>query len=193
MKVIVGLGNPGMRYARTRHNIGFRAVDAFVRDSCGPARIRKTPHYILAETSFNNENIAVLKPLLFMNRSGHAVSKAPFNFLGGNDSMLVVHDDVALEFGTLRFRPRGSAGGHKGLKNIIDVFGTEEVFRLKLGISQNRDMPLEDYVLMPFNREESRAMPDLIERAAEAIGFYLDNDIDAAMRKFNTKAKDQNP
>lgn len=188
MKVIVGLGNPGMQYARTRHNIGFKVVDAFVRESCGDARQRKTPAYILIETSYNGTPIAILKPMLFMNRSGHAVAKAPFNFLGGNDSMLVVHDDISLDFGTLRFRPRGSSGGQKGMKNIIDVLGTEEIHRLKIGISQNRDMPLEDYVLLPFARDEARALPDVIEHAVEAIGFYLDNDIQSAMNRFNVKA-----
>ena len=188
MNVIVGLGNPGMRYARTRHNIGFKIVDALVERADGAGQTKKTKAFTLIQTGFQGNPVAVIKPMMYMNLSGEALSRAPFNFKGQHDTLLVVHDDVALPFGSLRFRARGSAGGHKGLRNIIDVLGTQEIPRLKIGVGQNRDMPLEDYVLMPFSRGEARQLPDLIDQAADALALYLETDLQTAMNRINTKA-----
>ena len=191
MHIIVGLGNPGMKYARTRHNIGFKIAEAFARRGDGAVRIRKTDAYHVLEMEFNGAPVAIIKPMLYMNRSGHALDKAPYNLRGENDVPLVIFDDVSLEFGMLRFRAKGSAGGHKGMKDIIDVLGTNEIHRLRVGVDRNEDMPLEDYVLRPFRRSQEKVLPDLLEDAADAVEFYIENGIEAAMNKFNTKNKTQ--
>lgn len=185
MNVIIGLGNPGSEYARTRHNIGFMTVDRFLSEHCEPARAKKTPEYALVKTTCGGTAVAVLKPMLFMNLSGQAVSKAPFNFQGRHDSMLVIFDDVSLDFGKLRFREKGRSGGHKGVQNIIDVLGATDFHRLRIGIGSNRDVPLIDYVLGVFSGEDRLLLPEIVDRAAKAITFYLENGIAGAMNKYN--------
>ena len=186
MIAIAGLGNPGAKYRKTRHNIGFRVVDTFVERHCGPCRTKTAPAYHMVTTTYNGTPIAVIKPQLYMNLSGEALARVPLNFRG-RDSLFVVYDDAALDFGTLRIRAHGSAGGPKGLKNIIDVFQTDEIHRLRIGIGKNVGMPLEDYVLRPFDKEQLDLLPGVADRAVDAIAYYLDHDIDAAMQEFNRK------
>lgn len=193
MNVIIGLGNPGAEYVRTRHNIGFMTADEFLSGHCEPARAKKTPEYALVKTTCEGTPVAVLKPMLYMNLSGQAISRAPFNFLGNNDSMLVVFDDVSLEFGKLRFREKGRAGGHKGVQNIIDTLGTTDFHRLRIGIGNNGDTPLIDYVLGVFGSEHRILLPDVISQAAEAVKFYLENGIIGAMNRYNPGPKAEKP
>ena len=185
MLVIAGLGNPGAEYAKTRHNVGFMAVDAFLKEHCGRATQKKTRAYTIIKSEFNGGEIAVVKPMMYMNLSGEALSRAPFNFRGGVDELLVVFDDASLGFGRLRFRPKGSAGGQKGMKNIIDTLGTDEINRLRIGIGRNEDMPLEDYVLRPFGRGEIARLNDVLTDAADAIKYFAERGIDEAMCRFN--------
>jgi len=186
MIAIVGLGNPGAKYHKTRHNIGFRIVDTFVERRCGRARVQTTPAFLMVKTEYNGQPVAVIKPQLYMNRSGEALKKVPLNFRGG-DEMFVVFDDAALEVGALRIRASGSAGGQKGMKNIIDVFQTNDIPRLRVGIGKNTDMPLEDYVLRPFDRAQAALLPEIEDRAVDAICCFLDHGLEAAMQQFNRK------
>jgi PTH1 family peptidyl-tRNA hydrolase len=188
MIAIVGLGNPGAKYSKTRHNIGFRIVDTFVDRRCGKSKVQTSAAFHMVKTTYNGAPIAVIKPQLYMNLSGEALRKVPLNFRGG-DEMFVVYDDAALAVGALRIRAHGSAGGQKGLKNIIDVFQTDAIPRLRVGIGKNSGMPLEDYVLRPFDKEQLELMPEIAGRAVDAIACYLDHGVETAMQQFNHTPK----
>ena len=192
MIAIVGLGNPGAKYRKTRHNIGFRIVDTFVDRLCAKPRVQTSPAFHMVKTEYNGTPIAVIKPQLYMNRSGHALDKVPLNFRGG-DELFVVYDDAALDFGVLRLRAHGSAGGQKGMKNIIDVFQTDAIHRLRVGIGKNTGMPLEDYVLRPFDKDQADRLPELADRAVDAIAAYLDHGMEQAMQQFNRKPEPETP
>lgn len=185
MNWLIGLGNPGMAYRRTRHNAGFMVVDAFADLCGGPVRTRRTRACNCLYLDCNGTEITAVKPLLFMNRSGVAISDLPIHL--ERDSLLVVHDDASMDFGRLRFRREGSAGGQKGMADILLALKTQAVPRLKIGIGKNENMPLEDYVLRPFTGAERKELPDLIDRAAEAVRAYFLEGIDVAMNQFNTK------
>lgn len=184
MNWLIGLGNPGFAYRRTRHNVGFMVVDAF-SNLCGGARnTKKTRGTARYDLDCDGVEIAAVKPLLFMNRSGTALSGLPIR--QEKDRILVVYDDAAMAFGQLRFRKTGTAGGHKGMADILAALHTNDIHRLKVGIGKNEDMPLEDYVLRPFAGEEGKRLPEVIESAAEAVKVYFHEGIDVAMNRFNT-------
>ena len=171
MKLICGLGNPGLRYRNTRHNAGFMAVDRFAyfnKDKGGGAFV-------------------LLKPGVFMNNSGLAVKKALDKIGAAAADLIVVCDDVNLELGAIRIRARGSAGGHRGLQSIIDKLGTEGFNRLRMGIGAGRAKPLKDYVLSVFRSSEKKLLKETVDRAAEALGVWLYEGTDAAMNKFNLR------
>lgn len=188
MIVIIGLGNPGTEYSRTRHNIGFRVTDAFIKEHCEGARVKKTKDFTCVKAVCGGATVAALKPMMYMNLSGQAVAKAPFNFRGGNDSMLVVYDDVTLDVGKIRFRPEGRSGGQKGMQNILDTFGRNDIHRLRVGVGRDDRMPLPDYVLRPFTGAQKELLPQVIATAAEAVVFYIENGMEAAMNKYNSLA-----
>jgi PTH1 family peptidyl-tRNA hydrolase len=178
--VIVGLGNPGSRYSRTRHNLGFMTVDAFTAKHGG--RFRRTRFGQVAEMEFG----WVLKPQTYMNRSGEAV--APFlryhRLLP--DSLVVVADDLDLPFGVLRIRRTGSSGGHNGLNSIIAALSTNAFGRVRMGISRPPDgMDVIDWVLMPFTKVEEDGLRAVIDRAGTALDTLLKDGLDAAMNRFN--------
>ncbi|MBI3554282.1 MAG: aminoacyl-tRNA hydrolase [Elusimicrobia bacterium] len=179
MRLVVGLGNPGERYARTRHNVGFRFVerladDAPWKDFRGLGRFARTDALLLAE------------PLTFMNESGSFVqSFAAFHKIEPRE-ILVCYDDVALALGRLKVRPSGSSGGQKGMLSIIDTLGTEEIPRLRLGIGpQPAGWDSADFVLSRFGAAEEKALPEILDRAAQAVNLVLNEGIAAAMNRFN--------
>ena len=175
MKLIVGLGNPGFRYRNTRHNIGFLIIDNF----------KKT------DRSASGRNVVLLKPQLFMNNSGIAVKKAVGKFNVPPEDVLVVCDDINLALGIIRLRPRGSAGGHGGLKSIIKEMATEGFNRLRVGIGSGREGTLKDYVLSKFEPDEKKDLKEAVGRAAEAVHVWVEEGIEAAMNKFNVKNKER--
>jgi peptidyl-tRNA hydrolase, PTH1 family len=187
VRVIVGLGNPGRGYARTRHNAGFMVLDAFA-DRCGkPVRQKKTPDFIRADYQFGPYEVITIKPQMYMNLSGEALRRSGLNWEGLKPNLLVVYDDVTLELGRIRLRHSGSAGGHKGIKNIIDVFGTQEIARLRVGVGNNPDVPMTDYVLQSFTKDERSVLADALELAADAVQEAVEDGVEAAMNKFNVK------
>ena len=182
MKAIVGLGNPGREYAGTRHNIGFDVVDAVARRW----GVQLKPWRSVANVVTVSLRGAVLvEPQTFMNLSGDAVSRiAAFHKLTPAD-VLVVVDEVQLPLGRLRVRRSGSAGGHNGLKSIIQHLGVEFP-RLRIGVGrgdQTRD--LADHVLSRFGRDEREAVEDAVTRAADAVELFVEQDVEAAMSRFN--------
>src|SRR5262245_35191393 len=150
IKLIAGLGNPGEKYAATRHNVGFLAVDRLLEDS--PARSERMAHQALI---FETEKYGLLcKPLAYMNRSGRSLLGITRELGLQPQEVLIIYDDFALELGLLRVRARGSSGGHNGLQSIVDHFGTTEVPRLRLGIKTDEMDTWVDFVLGDFKRSE---------------------------------------
>ncbi len=185
MRLIVGLGNPGSQYEGSRHNVGFRVIDALAKRAgvrVGERRFRA----LLGRGEVNGQDVMLAKPLTYMNRSGFAV-RAIVGWYGLEASdMMVVVDDMALELGRIRIRPKGSDGGHNGLRSIIELIGTEDFPRLRVGIGRPR--PGEDavsYVLGWFERKELAAVSEAVSRAADALEAWLDLGIDGAMNEFN--------
>ena len=185
--MIVGLGNPGPAYAATRHNLGFMVADAL--SSLLGARPRPPgASFDIASTEREGRTIHVVKPLLYMNLSGTAVRDALAMTGTATSGTLVVLDDFQIPFGTLRLRPSGSSGGHRGLGSVLDVLGTEEIPRLRLGIG-GEDLPApelrRDFVLGKFTQEESAAAFAMITRAAEAARAFAVAGIQHAMTAYN--------
>jgi peptidyl-tRNA hydrolase, PTH1 family len=187
MKAIVGLGNPGRDYAGTRHNIGFDVVNEVARRW----NVTLRPWKSVAEVAVVSVRGAVLvEPQTFMNLSGDAVNRiAAFHKLEPND-VLVVVDEVQLPLGRIRLRRSGSAGGHNGLKSIIQHLGTEFP-RLRIGVGRGDPAwDLADHVLSRFDRDEREAVTDVVSRAADAVELFIEQGVDAAMSRFNQSPGD---
>jgi PTH1 family peptidyl-tRNA hydrolase len=183
--VVVGLGNPGPRYERTRHNIGFELVDRLAAD-LGARPAAADPAYRAAWAELAGDRVALLKPLTYMNRSGDAVRRFPASEEAGPGRHLVVLDDAALPFGAIRFRERGSAGGHRGLASILEALGTEEVPRLRMGIGEgDGEEDLVEHVLDRFSEEEEREIGSWLERAGAGVRVFLTEGAGPAMSRFN--------
>ncbi|MBN2369244.1 MAG: aminoacyl-tRNA hydrolase [Vicinamibacteria bacterium] len=185
MRLVVGLGNPGERYRRTRHNIGFMVVDALASRAAA-GRWRTEHEAWVAEAVFDDEKLLLVKPQTYMNRSGAAVAPLLDGHGGGLMDLLVVVDDVALPLTTLRIRSRGSHGGHNGLRSIVDTLGADEFARLRIGVRRG-DLPedLAEYVLSPFEEEEVLIVQEVVGRAADAVECILLDGVQAAMNRFN--------
>lgn len=185
IRVVVGLGNPGLGYARTRHNIGFRVLDRLERE-LGAGRPRDTGEYRVAWAAVGTERVALFRPMLFMNRSGLALSRFPESRAAGPDRHLVIQDDVWLPFGAVRFRKGGSAGGHNGLSSVLRALGTDAVPRLRLGVGgAETEGDLAAHVLEAFTDEEEKAIEPWLAKAAEGVSVFLAEGPDAAMNRFN--------
>lgn len=189
MRLVVGLGNPGERYRRTRHNVGFMVVDALAsRDGRGAGR--EEPECWVAPARVGGEEVLLAKPLTFMNRSGVAVDRLLRETGGTPQDVVVVVDDVALDLGWLRVRERGSHGGHNGLRSLIDVLGSEEFARVRVGIRKGEIGPdLADYVLAPFPPEEVLVVQETVGRAADAVESWVQDGPAATMNRFNGSPK----
>lgn len=187
MKLVVGLGNPGARYAGTRHNVGFRVVERFAaREGFSPAEPLGAGR--LARGLLHSVPVAVLEPLTYMNRSGEAVREA-VERLGVADvpnDLVVVFDDVDLPFGRLRIRAGGGSGGHRGLADVIEKLGRRDFPRLRFGVGRPPPgQSTTDYVLEPFTEEEERALDDHLDRAAEAVAAVLSRGLEFSMNRYN--------
>ncbi len=185
MKIIAGLGNPGPRYRNTRHNAGFDALDRLA-ERLGAAFNREKHKALVAETRRGDESLVLIKPLTFMNRSGQAVAPFVRYAPNGPGDLIVVVDDAELPLGRLRLRGRGSAGGHNGLKSIIEHLGGEDFARLRIGVGKETDnADLADHVLGRFTPGERAAVDAALDRAAEGLLCYLDEGLTAAMNRVN--------
>ena len=186
--LIAGLGNIGVEYANTRHNIGFMVLDALVKDS-GTSFISGR-YGSTAEISYRGHKLVLLKPSTYMNLSGKAVNYWMQELKIKPENLLVVVDDLALPFGTLRMRKQGSDGGHNGLKNITQMLGNNSYARLRVGIGDAFAKGHQvDYVLGKWKSEEEKELPFILDRAADAIKAYSFMGPDRAMNICNTNPK----
>ena len=195
MWIITGLGNPGRKYSGTRHNIGFRVIDRLSEEFGAPLEERDI--YQIGRGAIGGQSVLLMKPLTFMNRSGLAVKRAlrKFNIKYGassdapygtlQDSLIVVHDDLDLDTGSIRIRRDGSSGGHRGIESIIQETGTKDFLRIRVGIGRDRDIPADEYVLGIFRPAEKILIKDAIINATEAVVVVLNEGVDKAMNKFN--------
>ncbi|UCH63314.1 MAG: aminoacyl-tRNA hydrolase [Fidelibacterota bacterium] len=185
MRLIIGLGNPGSRYARTRHNFGYRALESLAH-AWSLAFVPGKGDYIMAVRE--SEDLALVKPTAFMNESGLPVKEALAHFHVTLPDMLVIFDDIDLPLGSLRFRPRGGAGGHQGMASIIYHLGSEDFPRLRLGIATDAPLrPSEEYVLEPFRSRDEPQVAQVLEQAVDGIEYYLEQGIERTMTRFNTR------
>jgi PTH1 family peptidyl-tRNA hydrolase len=182
--IVVGLGNPGREYEDTRHNLGYLVADELLRR--GGARAKRGGDFVAAEVTLAGEQALVVKPTTYVNRTGRALAQMAARRPLELPFLLAVVDDVALPFGRLRLRPIGSAGGHNGLRSMIEVLGSEAFPRLRLGVgAAPPGMPLEDWVLSPFSKEEARELPDLVARGADAVERVLELGVERAVPVVN--------
>lgn len=191
MKLVVGLGNPGPEYARTRHNLGFMVVDELARRAgAGPAKRRFRADIVTV--TLGGESVTLVKPQTFMNLSGHTVREARAWFKVEVDDCLIVYDDLDLPFGALRLRTGGSAGGHNGLMSIIEQLGTPAIPRLRMGIGRGAGVA-RSRVLGRFSATEEPHLPALVGTAGEAVTTWAGQGILAAMNAFNGTALPADP
>lgn len=184
MKLIVGLGNPGTEYERTRHNVGWMVLDAFARKF----RIELNKHEKSAMTGTGRVaggSVMLAKPLTYMNLSGDAVRLLTNAYLDSTEELMVVYDDIDLPLGKLRIRPNGSAGTHNGMRSILSELSTEKFPRLRIGIGGPVDVKLRDHVLDEFTAEEQPIVDRAIERAVDALVLFARGDLRRAMNSFN--------
>lgn len=195
MKLLVGLGNPGAKYDRTRHNVGFTVVDRLARRHAGGAMSKARFDAVTVEATIRGERCLLLKPTTFMNLSGRSVAAAVGFFkVDPTSDLLVIVDDVALPCGGIRLRGEGGAGGHNGLTDIERALGSPAYPRLRIGVDGCPPfMDQADYVLGRFTPEQESAVEPAIERAADAAECFVAEGLAAAMNKFNAKPQPPRP
>ncbi len=185
MHIVVGLGNPGEEYHQTRHNFGFEVVDFLCARFSGRWKAGKTKSEE-ALVEIEGDKVLLVKPLTFMNVSGHAVLGSLQYYKEDVSSLLVIHDELDLPLGKMKFASSGSAGGHNGVSSIIDILGTRDFNRLRLGIGRPLDKEkVVSYVLSRFSKAEKDIVLKQVEQAAEAVVFALKQGVPAAMNRFH--------
>ena len=188
MFVIAGLGNPKREYDNTRHNIGFDVVDMLARRH--NISITENKHKALVGKGYiNGQKVILVKPLTFMNLSGESIREVTDYYkVDAEEELVVISDDISLEPGYLRIRKKGSAGGHNGLKNIIQHLGHDKFCRVRMGVGGKPEgYDLADYVLGHFGAKERKAMDQTCAAACDAIELIMRDSVDAAMNQFNKK------
>lgn len=183
MFLIVGLGNPEEKYNNTRHNIGFEAVD-YIADKYNIDINRKKFKGVYGEGFIGNEKVILMKPTTYMNLSGECIREVIDFYKLSNEDILVIYDDISLDVGRIRIRPKGSAGGHNGIKSIISHLGTDEFSRIKIGVGQPKG-DLVNHVLGKFSKEENEVLEESLEAAKLATETIIKEDTQAGMNKFN--------
>ncbi|HWP58227.1 MAG TPA: aminoacyl-tRNA hydrolase [Candidatus Acidoferrales bacterium] len=191
MKIVLGLGNPGKRYERTRHNLGFLVLDEVGRQHGVRFVAEPSLQALVGQWRLEREEVALVKPQTYMNRSGVATRSVLQRYDAAVQDLVVVHDDLDLPFGRLRIRTRGSAGGHRGVQSILDALGEETFLRVRIGIGRPTEgSDATEYVLERFSEQEWEALRPVIRRAAEAVACLIQEGAKAAMDKFNRAAAD---
>lgn len=169
MKLVIGLGNPGNTYENTRHNMGWMAIDQFAKKYNIEMHLEPKFQGILGTFSINGEKTILLKPVTYMNLSGESVIKVMNFYKIDSSDILVISDDLDSPLGRIRLRAKGSAGGHNGHKNIIDHIKTEEYKRIKLGIDRSDVIPVIDWVLKKFTKDELKSLDNMFDKVNDAI------------------------
>ena len=183
MWLIAGLGNPGSRYEKTRHNAGFLVLEELVERL--QLEFKEKEDFKISKGSLGDEKIILVEPLTFMNRSGVAVRKIMQKSNVSPERLIVIHDDLDLECGSLKIRKKGSSGGHKGIESIIQNIGTREFIRVKIGIGRDPFVPTEKYVLSRFRKDEMPVIKETITKAAESVHSIIIEGVERAMNRFN--------
>lgn len=188
MFLIVGLGNPGDRYQNTRHNVGFEAID-MLANKYNISVNTKEKKALIGKGLIDGKKVCLVKPQTFMNLSGESVGAlAQYYGINTVDEVIIIYDDISLEPGQMRIRIKGSAGGHNGIKSLIQHFGSQEFIRIKVGVGQKpKEYDLADYVLGHFSQGEQKIMKDGYDRVATAVEHILLEEIEKAMNQFNKK------
>ena len=185
--IIVGLGNPGKEYAHTRHNAGFIAIDKLAEKySCSITKMKYKA--LIADCTIAGKRALLMKPQTFMNLSGEAVTQAMSFYKIPPENVIVMFDDISLAVGKLRIRRKGSDGGQKGMRSIIELSGSQNFPRIKIGIGEkpNPKWQLADWVLSRFTSEELKTLDEVTEKACGAVEAILSGDIDKAMSQYNS-------
>ncbi len=188
MYIIVGLGNPGSKYEKTRHNVGFQVIDALA-DKYNISVNEIKHKAIFGKGIIEGQKVILAKPQTFMNLSGESVRELiDYYKVDEEEELIVVYDDISLEPGQLRIRKKGSAGGHNGIKNIIQHLGGEVFLRVKVGVGEKpKGYDLADYVLGHFSESDASAMKDAYDNAGKAVVAMMSDGVDVAMNIYNTK------
>jgi len=190
VKIIVGLGNPGIPYRMTRHNIGFQVVDRLAKIDHIPICTKRFKS-LYGTGGIDSQKVILMKPTTFMNRSGEAVKKATDFFHLKMDDLVVVHDDLDLPLGRIRFKQKGGDGGHQGVRSIIESMGENGFLRLKVGIGRPPEgMDPAEYVLEAFDKVEKSDLDQVLSRAAESLKVMLLEGLEAAMNRFQKRTKE---
>ncbi|MBP5279077.1 MAG: aminoacyl-tRNA hydrolase [Erysipelotrichaceae bacterium] len=184
MKLIVGLGNPGIEYEKTRHNTGFLLIDRLC-DKLNVTLDKNKCKAIYGIYRHGSEKIIIAKPQTYMNLSGQSVSSLMKFYDIPVEDLIVVHDDLDLPLGKLRLRDQGSSGGQKGMGNIIQLLGTQQINRVRVGISNDKSRDTKDYVLSRFSKEEVPVLEEVLDKGSDALVYALDHDFEEVMSKFN--------
>lgn len=189
MYLIVGLGNPGKTYEATRHNMGFDTIDYLIEEHRIPQSGVKF-NAMYGKGIIGGEKVILMKPLSYMNLSGGPVQEMANYFkIDPETELIVIYDDIDLDPGQLRIRKQGSAGGHNGIKDIINRLGTQKFLRVKVGVgAKPKGWDLADYVLGRFSTEERKLVDESIQRAGKAVELMISQGVDAAMNEYNKKA-----
>lgn len=190
MYLIAGLGNPTREYKKTRHNVGFEAID-ILADKAGTTVTEKKHKALYGKGYIGGQKVILAKPQTYMNLSGESIREIADFYKIEPENIIILCDDINLSEGQLRIRLKGSAGGHNGLKNIISHLGTQEFPRIRIGVGEKpRGMDLADYVLGRFPKEQQAVMEEAYRDAAEAACMMIEDGADAAMNHYNRKNKE---
>ncbi len=185
MKIIVGLGNPGKQYEATRHNVGFHVIDELSKRMGTPLNQSKF-NGMYGITYVGTEKVMLLKPLTYMNLSGECIVPMMDYFQVEDDEIVVIYDDLDLQAGRLRLRQKGSAGGHNGIKSIIQLLGSQEFNRIRIGIDRPKNgMKVPDYVLSKFLEEEISEIEQAVKKSADACEEWINKPFLEVMNKYN--------
>ena len=198
MKLIVGLGNPGIEYQFTPHNAGFLAVDR-IAEECGVVLSNRRGRALTAKAKLAGQDVLLAKPETFMNLSGLSVAALirEFEIANPSEDLIVLYDELAIPLGTIRIRERGSAGGHNGVKSISGTLGTEDWIRVRIGVGKpaladGREVKAggKDYLLSPMRKQELAVLDEVLDRVREAVEVVLTKGVGAAMNEFNRAVQD---
>ena len=184
--LVVGLGNPGLQYEKTRHNVGFMSADLLMKKAGGEFTKHKMDAHF-GECEIGKKRILVMKPQTFMNNSGTAVSAVSKFYKIPADKIIIISDDISLDVGKIRIRRKGSHGGHNGLKDIFQLLGTDKIMRIKIGVGAkpHPDYDLADWVLGKFPKEDEENLSTALDNSVKAIEEIIKRGIDSAMNKYS--------
>lgn len=185
MKLIVGLGNPGLKYRKSRHNVGFMFCDDLLKTCKIKATLEKKFKAFMAKTTISGEEVIIIEPVTYMNLSGEAVKLVKDYYNIDTSDILVIYDDLDLPVGKIRIRPNGSSGGHNGMKNIIANLNTSDIKRVRIGIGDCDHEKTVDYVLTKFNKEDHNLIMEAIYKSYEIVASFISDSFDNFMSKYN--------